>query len=99
MASDYDVGDVVRITGTFTSTSGALTNPTKVSIRHQTPETGSVVIRTSTTGGGVGNPSTGKFTSDVLIDSSGVWEYRVSSTGLISASSEGYWRVRSRRIP
>lgn len=95
--SQYDIGDVVRLTGTFRSTAGVLTDPTKVTIKYEDPSANVVTI--TSTAGSVFHPSTGVFYTDVVIDEAGVWEYRIYSTGLITSSTEDWFRVRTPRIP
>lgn len=95
MANSYDINDVVRITGTFTSTAGALANPGKVTFVLEDPA-GVITTRTSTAAS-VANPGTGVFYTDIVIDLTGVYEFRVYSTGTIRSSTQGWWRVRTQR--
>ena len=95
MANSYDVNDVVRITGTFTSTAGVLTNPAKVTFVYEHP-LGTITTRTSTAATVI-NPTVGTFYTDVIIDAEGVYEYRVFSTGTVRSATQGWWRVRTQR--
>lgn len=95
-ANTYDIGDIVRLTGTFRTTAGALANPTKVTIKYEDPS--AVVVTVSSTMASVFNPSTGVFYHDVAPDETGVWEYRIYSTGTITSSTEDWFRVRTRRV-
>lgn len=95
MANSYDVNDVVRVTGTFTSTAGTAANPGKVTFVLEDPS-GLITTHTST-GASVTNPAIGTFYTDVVIDQEGVYEYRVYSTGTIRSATQGWWRVRTRR--
>lgn len=96
-ANTYDIGDVVRLTGTFRSTAGVLTNPTKVTIKYEDPT--AVVTTVSSTMASVTNPSAGIFYTDISPTLAGVWEYRIYSTGSIKSSTEDWFRVRTRRVP
>lgn len=96
MANSYDVNDVVRLTGTFRSTSGVLTDPTKVTFVYEAPNSTSLVTRTSTVASVV-HPSVGIFYTDVVITGVGVYEYRIFSTGTLRTSTQGWWRVRTQR--
>lgn len=96
-ANTYDVGDVVRITGTFRSTAGVLSDPSKVTIKYEDPSAN--VTTVTSTGASVINPSTGVFYTDIVPDEVGVWEYRIYSTGNITSSTEDWFRVRTRRVP
>lgn len=96
-ANTYDIGDVVRITGTFRSTAGVLANPSKVTFKYEDPSAN--VVTVTSTSGTVFNPSTGLFYVDVSPDEPGVWEYRIYSTGSITSSTEDWFRVRKQRVP
>lgn len=96
-ANNYDIGDIVRLTGTFRDTGAALADPTKVTIKYQDPS-GNITTVTST-GASVVHPSTGIYYTDVVPDESGVWEYHIYSTGLITSSTEDWFRVRTQRVP
>ena len=95
MANSYDLGDVVRLTATFTDTGGSYADPTKVTFTYGDPA-GSWTTDTST--GSVLNPSTGVYTLDIYPDSPGVWSYKVNSTGTIQTAAESYIRVRHPRV-
>lgn len=96
-ANNYDIGDIVRLTGTFRSTANVLSDPNKVTIKYEDPS-GNVTTVTST-GASVVHPSTGVYYTDIFPDESGVWEYRIFSTGLITSSTQDWFRVRTPRIP
>ena len=97
MASTYDVGDIVRLSATYTDTGGTPANPTTVFFVYERPS-GSFSTETST-GVNVANPTVGSFHLDIDIDEPGLWEYRVTSAGSIQASTEDYFVVRARRVP
>src|SRR5688500_3192531 len=94
MASTYDVGDVVRVTGVFTSTAGTPINPTKVTFAIES-STG-ISSRTSTMISVI-NPSVGTFYTDIYASVRGVWEYRITSTGTLRTSTQRYFTVRTQR--
>lgn len=96
MANTYDIGDVVRLTATFTDTGETAANPSSVRFIYETPS-GSFSTQTST--GDVVNPQVGTYYLDITLSESGVWEYRVTSTGTLKASEEGYLVARARRVP
>jgi hypothetical protein len=97
MANTYDIGDIVRLSASYTDTGGTPANPTTVAFVYERPS-GSYSTETST-GPNVTNPSVGSFHLDVEIDEAGLWEYRVTSAGSIQASTEDYFIVRARRVP
>lgn len=96
-ANNYDIGDVVRLNGTFRTTGGALVDPTKVTFKYEDPS-GNVVTVTST-GASVIHPSSGYYYVDIAPDETGVWEYRIFSTGTVATSTEDWFRVKTQRVP
>ena len=103
MPSTYDIGDVVRVTGTFTDTGSNPANPTTVNLLYDTPTSTAptTATRTSTSTGLVGDIyylSTGVYYYDILTTGAGLYESRFTSTGDITASGESWFNVRSRRV-
>lgn len=96
-ANNYDIGDVVRLQGVFRTTADVLVDPAKVTIKYEDPS-GNVTTVTST-GAVVIHPSSGVYYADIDIDQTGVWEYRVYSTGTVVSSTEDWFRVRTQRVP
>lgn len=90
MASEYDLGDTVRLTATFASTDGAPANPTTVRFWVKAPSSTVLTAQTSTEWT---QPSTGTYTFDLVPSATGVWSYRVSSTGTIVSSEDGQFIV------
>ena len=104
MPSTYDIGDVVRTWGRFsTSTSSTdYQDPSRVNYLYDTPSetrstdfldppgtTSSTLIKRS---------STGEFYVDILTTEDGLYEYRWTSTGTLQTSEEGRFLVRDRRV-
>lgn len=89
IANEYDIGDVVRISGTFTSTGGAFIDPTTVTVWVKAPSS-TVYVTTAPT-----NPSTGVHYVDYTPASTGVYLYRIYSTGTVITAEEGLFRVRT----
>lgn len=87
----YDVGDQVRLTGTFTNSNGAAANTTAVCTVRKPDGT------TSTPS--VTDGATGVYTADVTLDQAGRWRYRWSGTGDVIAAGEDSFDVRRRRVP
>lgn len=89
----YQVGDVARLTATFTDSEGTATDPTTVTCyvkrRYQmVPET-----RTYTYPDGVEKDATGSYHLDVVPDATGIWDYRWVATGAVVAAEEGAFNV------
>ena len=100
MATTYDIGDVVRISSTFLSTAGVRADPTTVYFAFETPD--GTAYSTTYTGAGdivkASTPSTGVYYYDITTTGYGQYEYRFSSTGLITSAAEAYFSVRPRRV-
>jgi hypothetical protein len=89
VANVYDVGDGVRLTGTFTI-SGSGTNPTTATLTVTDP---SEVVTTPA----VGTGTDGVYLADIIIDEPGAWHYQWKGTGAVVAATEGHFFVRKRR--
>jgi len=103
MPSTYDIGDLVRVTGTFTDTGGTVGDPTTVNFLYDTPTSTTPVSasRTSTATGevnGITKLSTGVYYYDVPTTGRGLYETRFTSTGQLTASAESWFSVRPRRV-
>ena len=103
MATTYDVGDIVRCWSTFTDTGGTRSDPTTVYFAYEN----SAGVSYSTTYTGAGDivkatlptsHSTGVYYYDITTTGQGLYEYRFTSTGLITASAESYFSVRRQRV-
>lgn len=103
MGSTYDIGDIVRVAGTFTDTGGTVADPTTVQFLYDTPTSTAATgyTRTSTSTGVVNSiyrDSTGVYHAYVTCTGQGLYETRFTSTGAVTASGEGWFSVRSRRV-
>lgn len=104
--SVYDVGDTVRVWGTFKaatfsvsagvpSATYALTDPTTISLLVIEPDG----TRTTYThaGGGVTKHSSGVFYRDVPLSSAGEWTIRWAGTGAAAATDETVIKAKATR--
>ena len=103
MPSTYDIGDVIRVTGTFTDTGGTVGDPTTVNFLYDTPTSTapSTATRTSTAAGvvgGIAKESTGVYYVDMTATGRGLYETRFTSTGSLAASGESWFSIRPRRV-
>jgi hypothetical protein len=103
MPSTFDIGDVIRVTGTFTDTGGIVGDPTTVNLLYDTPTSvaPTTATRTSTSIGAVGGitkASTGVFEYDITTTGQGLYEWRYTSTGSLAASGESWFSVRPQRV-
>jgi hypothetical protein len=97
MANSYHIGQVVRLTATFTDTGGNFADPTRVTFTVEDPS-GNNSTEWSTSTGLVAHPSTGVYTLDVPVDEAGTWPYKVNSTGGVTTASETYFRVQHTKV-
>lgn len=104
MGSTYDIGDVVRITGTFTDTGGTYGDPTTVNFLYDTPDTAGSPTTATRPGTSTGNvngivrASSGVFYYDILTTGEGLYEARFTSTGTLQTSGEAWFSVRPQRV-
>lgn len=82
----YDIGDVVRVTTTFTKL-GVVTDPTTVTFRVK-PPSGTLVDYVYGTDANVAKVSTGVFRVDVDVDAAGTWYVRSIGTGTAEGVEE-----------
>lgn len=98
MATTYDIGDLVRETGTFKNASSAAADPTKVYLDIQTPD-GAITYSTySALTTDLTRTGTGVYYRDIPCTGSGIYEYRWHSTGTVFTAQEGYFNVRAKRV-
>ena len=93
MANTYDIGDLVRCTGTFTNAAGNAIDPTTVTFKVRDPplnETEYVYGDDAE----VVKDGVGVYHVDVSVDESGRWRYRWESTGTGQAAGEAEFSVR-----
>lgn len=93
MTTDYDVGDLVRLTITVRDEAGTIADPAVVLLTVRKPDGTTSVVANSRT-------ATGIYTAAVPIDQSGVWWYRWEGTGgAATTAEEGMLSVRMRQVP
>jgi hypothetical protein len=92
MASSYDLGDLVRVSGAFTNSAGTAQDPTVVKASVRTPA-GVVTTYTYGVDAGLVKDSTGNYHLDVSAAEIGWYYYRWFSTGTGQAADEGWFEV------
>ena len=102
MPNEYDIQDIVRVTGKFAAAANStvFTDPTTVNFHLESPD-GSVTssaVNPPTTSATIIRSDTGEFYVDVATTGSGRYEYRWTSTGALSASEEGGFLVRIQAV-
>lgn len=97
MANEYDKGDVVRCSATFTNAAGTPIDPTAVIFKFKTPAS---AITTYTYGvdAELVKDDTGDYHVDIDANAVGVWAYRFYSTGTGQAADEDIFVVDTTRF-
>lgn len=87
--NEYDVGDLVRITGTLANSAGTATDPSgTITFKVRDPG-GTITTLVYGVDDEVVKSSTGVYYTDVALDEPGTWHYRVESgTGTGQAADE-----------
>lgn len=93
MANTYDVGDEIRVTGTFTNSAGTATDPTAVLFKVKNPA-GTITTYTYGTDAELVKSATGVYYVDLDLATSGTWYTRFYSTGTGQAAVESTINVR-----
>lgn len=91
----YHVGDLVRISATFTDINGAAADPTTVTLLVKLRYVIGATTTTYTYGGGgtITKSGTGVYYQDFTPTTEGIWDYRWIGTGAIQAADEGAFNV------
>lgn len=97
MPNLYDVGDEVRVTGTFTDADGNVQDPTALTFKFTDPS-GNTVTYTYGTDAELVKSGTGVYYVDIDIDESGTWWFRFAATGAGRAADEAYFLVEESRF-
>lgn len=93
----YDIGDKIRITGTWTDTLDAAVDPSTIVFSFKTP---GAVVDSYTFGidPEVVRVDTGVYYVDLAVDEAGKWSYRFAGTGSGAAAAENTLSVRQSEI-
>jgi hypothetical protein len=90
----YDLGDLVRITATFTLDNATLIDPTVVNFQYKL-DTGDKITKVYGVDAGVVRSSLGIYYCDINCNTVGLWHYRAYSTGNGQAAAEGSFTVKA----
>lgn len=96
MAGIYDIGSLVRISATFSS-SGAVTDPTAVVFKIKTGSGGTTTY-TYGTDAALVKDSTGCYHVDWTTTVSGVHSYRFAGTGAVITAGESSFTVKDSQV-
>jgi hypothetical protein len=90
----YDVGDVIRCTGTFADEDGVAVDPGALTAKYKKPDNTTVTLVYGVDGALV-KLSTGIYYFDVDATMAGVWWYRFAATGSGKSADEKQFRVEA----
>lgn len=88
----YDIGDVVRCTGSFKDNTGAAIDPPTVKFKKKDPA-GTITTLTYGVDSAVVKDSVGNYRCDVDCDRAGIFYYRWESTGGGKGAQEASFEV------
>ena len=92
----YDIGDVMRITGSFAQSGSAL-DPTTVSLQVKTPD-GVVTTYVYPTDAALVRLAQGSYRLDFSVTQAGQHWYRWVTTGTGAAAEENWFVVRPKQV-
>jgi hypothetical protein len=95
VASTYQKGDLIRVTGAFTTSAGVATDPTAVFCTYKDPSGNSTTL-TYGVDVALAKDSTGTYHVDIDADEEGVWFYRFYATGTGQSAGEHSFNITSR---
>jgi hypothetical protein len=89
----YQVGDLVRLSATFTNSIGAQTDPTTITCLVKLRYVIGAQTTTYTHPATITKDSTGIYHVDITPDAEGIWDYRWVATGTVQAAAESAFNV------
>ena len=93
MASNFDLGTLVRTTCTFTDATGGVQDPTAVLFSFKTPGATTVTTYTYLVDVALVRDSTGVYHVDINGSTAGIYHVRFYSTGVGQAAEEDYFVI------
>ena len=95
----YDVGDLVRLRGSFTNSAAAAVDPSSVTLQYRQLSVDPASYTTLVYGvNSIVKASTGEYYHDLSVNSDGEWRYRWNGLGANAAAVEGSFKVRWRAV-
>lgn len=95
----YDVGDVVRMRGTFTNSAGTAVDPSSVTLQYRQfawdPSSYSTLVYGVNS---IVRTATGDYYHDLGVNSGGELRFRWNGTGANAAAAEGAFKVLTRFV-
>jgi hypothetical protein len=91
MVDRYLIGNIIRISSTFTNLTGIPTNPTSVVLTIKKPDL-TETTQTPT------NDSAGNYHADITPDQVGMYYYYFAGTGAIVAATQGQFSIYNKSV-
>lgn len=91
--NSYDVGDLVRVSSTFTDATGTVADPAAVTASYRAPG-GTETDLIYGVDAELVRDSAGVYHMDISAGEAGTWVYRFASTGSGQAAAEGSFFVQ-----
>jgi uncharacterized protein YfaS (alpha-2-macroglobulin family) len=98
MKHEFEVGDLVRVTGTVKNKAGQQIDPATVKFSVKPPN-GIVTTYTYGIDAQLVRESQGNYRIDINANAPGLWHYRFFSTGSEQAAKEDQFRVKPTQFP
>jgi uncharacterized protein YfaS (alpha-2-macroglobulin family) len=93
----YQVGNVVRCSGAFTTAAGAAVDPSTITFRARKPD-GTVTVYVYGTDAQLVKDSTGNYHVDLTANAAGRWAFRFEGTGSAPSAGERQFSVEASRV-
>lgn len=95
--SQYDRGDLVRVSGVFTDLADALIDPSALAFKLKDPA-GAIATLVHGVDAALVRESLGHYHVDCDASASGLWSWRWEATGTGQAADEGQFYVKPSRV-
>ena len=97
--NEYDVGDMIRVRGSFTNSAGAVVDPSSITFQYRQFLADPLSLTTLVYGvGSITRVSTGEYYHDLAVNTDGEWRYRWNGLGANAAAVEGLFKIRFRSV-
>ena len=97
--NSYDIGDLIRLRGSFTNSAGAAVDPSSVTLQYRLLAADPTSYTTLIYGvNSVVKASVGEYYHDLSVTSDGEWRYRWNGLGANAAAAETPFKIRTRSV-
>lgn len=97
--NSYDIGDLIRLRGSFTNSAAAAVDPSSVTLQYRQFAVDPASYTTLIYGvNSIVKASTGEYYHDLSVNSDGEWRYRWNGLGANAAAAEISFKIRVRSV-